>query len=386
MMNTKEIFYPNFLEINLNSVKKNCKTLQGLTSSSFFCPMVKSEAYGHGSIPITKALLSCGVNQVGVINTLEAQKLRDNIKSSFDILIFGPLLNESNQDLVIKNKFIPVCSHWDDLRAFAQKKTELSLHIKFNTGFSRLGFPVYEAEKIKTFLNKNSFLKLKGLCTQLIDGKNIFNPESYSFKQIQKLEELKSFFPSQVFHVFNTESLLSSFAYEIKRDLGARPGIGLYGIKGSCSDQNAFNVKKWNSISLLPTTSLKSSIVNVHKLQKGEKISYSGTWEASRPSVIVTVPLGYADMFSRRWGEKEGCVLIRGKRASVVGRVCMDFIMIDVTDLSLDDPICIKEEVIIFGRQGKEYLSIEEHAEKMGTLTHELFVHFGNRIQRSYVE
>ena len=369
------------LEVNLTSLKKNCKTLQSLSSASFFCPMVKADAYGHGSLSVTQALLSCGVKQVGVMTLPEAHSLRHNIKKPFDILVFGPLLDEKSCEKVIEQGYVPVCSHWDDLKYFAKKKKKLRLHLKFDTGFSRLGFPLSDAEKIKIFLEQKSFLKLEGLCTQLVEGSDISDSHSYSSHQIQKLQKLKSLFPNQCIHAFNTESLLASFVYEKYRDTGARPGIGLYGIKNPLSQLQLLEQKRWKSISLLPTTSLKSRVVNVHQLKKGDKVSYSGIWTASESSTVATVSLGYEDAFLRKWG---GEVLLRGRRVPIIGHVCMDFFMIDVTSLIKEGLVQAQEEVVIFGQQGEDYLSIEDHANRMKTVSHELFVSFGNRIHRHY--
>ena len=373
--------YRSVLEVNLAFLKKNCKTLQSLSSASFFCPMVKAEAYGHGSLSVTQALLSCGVKQVGVMTLPEARSLRHNIKKPFDVLIFGPLLDEKDCEEVIEQGYISVCSHWDDLKYFAKQKKKLRLHLKFDTGFSRLGFSLSDAEKIKVFLEQNSFLKLEGLCTQLIEGSDISDSQGYSSHQIQKIQKLKFLFPNQCIHAFNTESLLASFVHEKYRDVGARPGIGLYGIKNSLSQLQSLEQEKWKSISLLPTTSLRSRVVNVRQLKKGDKVSYSGIWTASESSTVATVSLGYEDAFLRNW---RGEVLLRGRRVPIIGHVCMDFFMIDVTSLGKEGLVQAQEEVVIFGQQGENYLSIEEHANRMKTVSHELFVSFGKRIHRHY--
>lgn len=382
-MRPKELHYRGTLEVNLDFLKSNLNTLRSLSSSRFFCPMIKAEAYGHGSVPITKVLRACKVKQVGVITLLEAKKIRENVGGDFDILIFGSLLNDKDQDEVIKNKFIPVLNQWSDLEGFCKKKQGLRIHIKFDTGFSRLGFSISDAEKVKAFLEKAPFLKLEGIGTQLLEGKDIINSNSDSSLQIKKLKELQTLFLAQYVHVFNTDALIASFVNETDNALGARPGIGLYGIKSSLDQLSSDEKRKWDSISLLPTTSLKSYVANVRELDKGDKVSYSGTWKAQKKSIIATIPLGYADFFSRSWEGAE--VLLRGKRVSVVGRVCMDFFMIDVTSLHTAHPIQLKEEVVIFGKQEEAFISLEEHAHHMNTITHELFVGFGHRIKRSYI-
>ena len=379
-----DFFYHHaFLEVNLDLLKKNCEALQALSPHSFFCPMIKANAYGHGSVSVAKSLLACNVKQVGVITSLEAKALREQLKSSFDILIFGPLLDEQSVEVVVKSGFIPVCNNWKDLRALAKKKKELRIHLKFDTGFSRLGFPLCDAERIKIFLENNPCLKLQALCTHLIEGRNIVNSESYSCKQLEKLKNLRSLFPFAFLHVFNTESLFISSIYQIDNAIGSRPGIGLYGIKPSFSDLKPEEQKRYNAISLQPTSTLKCYVTNIHHLQKGDRVSYSGIWEALKPSTLATVSIGYGDAFSRSWAD-QGEVLLRGKRVPVVARMCMDFFMIDVSVLEKESPIELKEEVVLFGEQEGHFLSVEEHAKKMKTLPYELFVNLGNRVQRKY--
>ena len=125
--------------------------------------------------------------------------------------------------------------------------------------------------------------------------------------------------------------------------------------------------------------------MNVHQLQRGDKVSYSGIWEAPASSTVATVSLGYNDAFSRQWGRVGAEVLLRGERVPVVGHVCMDFFMIDVTSLAQSSPVQIGEEVVIFGQQADHFLSIEEHAKRMQTVSHELFASVGSRVQRKYI-
>ena len=377
------MIYPAVLEIDLKLLQENCSVLKKLSGQNFFCPMVKAQGYGHGIVSVTGALLATGVKQVGVVAVSEARMLRNALPDAPDILIFGPILNQEDLDWGQKNRCVPVINNWNDLKYLA-KKNSSRVHIKFNTGFSRLGFEVSEAEKLKNFFLKYSHIKVEGICSQLLSGEELGQKTSASYGQMEKMRHLVPLFPVKNSHLFNTAALLSSACHGEKIDFGSRPGIGLYGVKPKivCSGTEAEN--RWKQISLKPASTLKSRVVGVHKLEKGEAVSYEGTWQAKRPSVIAVVSIGYGDGFPRTLSSPQGFVLFRGTRVPVVGRVCMDFFMIDVTNVRGANP-GLGEEVVIFGTQKKATLSPEEQAEKASTIPHELFVRLGDRVKREYI-
>ena len=344
--------------------------------------MVKDNAYGHGVIPVSQTLKEAGIKQVGVINATEAWQIREFVTDPPDILIFGPILNKEDWKWISREKnCIPVINNQEDLEQAKALKTHLRIHLKFDTGFTRLGFTPKEAKKIKSFLEESPLLQVEGICTQLLSGKEALKTES--LKQIKILNDLKFLFSAPLTHSLNTEALVSHAIHKGKASDGARPGIGLYGIKPSITFQNEQAEKKWDNFSLTSTSSLKSYIVNIHHLKKGGKVSYSGTWQATKDSTIATVSLGYGDGFSRSFSNK-GQILYRGKRCPVVGRVCMDFFMIDITDFS-EPPPHIGEEIVIFGNQIKSFLSVTEQANCIGTIPYEIFTSLGERINRTYI-
>ena len=377
------IAYPALLETDLRVLRENCSVLKKLSGKNFFCPMVKAQGYGHGIVPVTRALVSAGMKQVGVVAVSEARALRETLPATLDILLFGPVLNREDLDWLHENQCILVVNNWRDLEYLVQKGSS-RVHIKFNTGFSRLGFKTSEAEQLKTFFAKHSHLKVEGLCSQLLSGEELGQKTSASYSQMEKMKDMVSLFSVKKNHLFNTAALLSSACHGVDSDFGSRPGIGLYGVKPKIVFAGSAAEKKWRKISLKPASFLKSRVVGVHRLEKGEMVSYEGTWKAARPSVIVVVSLGYGDGFPRALSSPRGCVLFRGKAVLVAGRVCMDFFMADVTDVGGADPV-LGEEVVIFGSQNGAVLSPEEQAERAFTLPHELFVRLGERVQRRYI-
>ena len=372
------------LEIDLNLLKRNCETLKSLSGHSFFCPMVKADAYGHGAGPVTQALLEIGVQQVGVISVSEAWPIR-KLTKELDILIFGPLLNREDQSWAVEEGLVMVCSNWLDLNMLSQLKKPCRIHLKFDTGFSRLGFDLKSAPEISHFLKDNPHIQLEGLATQLISGEDLGDKKSFSSYQIKQFSGLKKIFSCLNFHVLNTSALVASFVHDEKMILGSRPGIGLYGIKPEIFLKDEEAEKRWKSLSLFPVSSLKCGIVAVRHISKGVSVSYGGTWKAPRSSQIAVVSLGYGDGFLRSFGSVRE-VLFRGKKRPIVGTVCMDFFMIDVTDSDKgrDNPVQLGEEVIIFGRQNDLFLSPQAQAESSGTVPYELFSRLGTRVERVY--
>ena len=369
------------LEIDLSLIKRNCLLLKNFCREQFFCPIVKDNAYGHGAVSITKILKEIGIKQVGVINATEAWQIREFVTDPPDILIFGPILNEEDWKWISREqKCIPVINNLLDLEQAKNLKIPLRIHLKFDTGFTRLGFAPKEAEKVKSFLKATPLLQVEGICTQLLNGKEAVETES--LKQIKTLNELKLLFSAPLTHSLNTEALICQALHQGKASDGARPGIGLYGIKPAIPFQQEKIQEKWNHLSFKSTSILKSYIVNIHHLKKGGKVSYSGTWQAKKDSIIATVSLGYGDGFSRSFSNK-GRVLYRGKRCPLVGRVCMDFFMIDVTGFS-EPPPHIGEEVVIFGNQQGSFLSVTEQANCIDTIPYEIFTSLGERVNRTY--
>ncbi len=369
------------LEVDLSLLKKNCLLLKELAGASFFCPMVKADAYGHGAVPVAKALLSCDVRQVGVISASEAWPIRESVEE-MDILIFGPLLNLEDLSWILEENLAIVCSNWRDLERISKLNRPARIHLKFDTGFSRLGFDINSAERLYGFLRDNPQIQLEGLASQLISGEELGDENSFSSHQMRKLAGLKKIFSCQNAHILNTSALTALSAHNKTINFGSRPGIGLYGIKPEIFLKSKKAEEKWESLSFFSVSSLKSAVVAVREIAKGSPVSYGGSWKAPCRSQIAVASLGYGDGFLRSFG----CVrevLFRGKKQPLAGAVCMDFFMFDVTDCE-GGPVQPGEEVVIFGGQGDSFLSPQAQAEAGGTICYELFSRLGPRVERVY--
>lgn len=372
------------LEVDLKLLEQNYSALRNMAGNTSFCPMLKADAYGHGAVPVAQALFSAGLRQLGVISASEAWPIREVIEG-MDILIFGPVLDKEDLSWIVEEKLVLVCSNWQDLESLSRSKKPSRIHLKFDIGFSRLGFEMDSAQKLYDFLRDNPQIQLEGLAGQLVAGEELGDKESFSSYQVKRFAELKKIFSCQNLHILNTAALIAVFVHGEASTFGARPGIGLYGLKPEISFRDDKVKKTWKDLPFFPVSSLKSYVVAVHPLKKGDRVSYGGSWKASRSSQIATVSLGYGDGFLRSFGSPRE-VLLRGKKIRVVGAVCMDFFMIDVTDLynETENPIKIGEEVLIFGEQKGAFLSPKTQAESAGTISYELFSRLGPRVERVY--
>ena len=253
------------------------------------------------------------------------------------------------------------------------------VHIKFNTGMQRLGFEPEEASKVAQEFQKEAYLKLEGVCTHFTDSADFGNPEGATAQQIKIFQKIMKDVRATtqnpiLFHYLNSAAMLSGL--EPQLDL-ARPGISLYGALP--------RLKSSSLASVTPVMSVKSFIGFIHRVNKGEKVSYGGTWQAPKNSVIAVIPMGYADGFPRVLSNK-GNVLIRGKMCPVVGIICMDYFMVDVTELAEKNqgPL-IGDEVVVIGRQNDKTISAQDLANMAQTVPYEILTGMQGRLPRIYI-
>ena len=380
---TKKIPLTPVWEIDLGALQSNARLLKKLSGENFFCPMIKTDAYGHGLVPVAKALCSAGIQQVGVGSVSEARQIRKALSARWDILVFHPVLNWGDMSWLYENRCVPVINNWRDLKLLA-KTPSPRLHIKFDTGFSRLGFPPAEAEALKSFFRRQTHFRVEGICSHLTNNEESANRQSPARRQVEKMKSLAALFPGGKNHLYNTAGLFSRICHSRTVDFGVRPGIGLFGVRSRVVLGSKAAERRWNALPLKPVSTLKGRVTAFCRLKKGETVSYNGTWRAKRPSVTALVSLGYGDGFPRLLSSPGGRALFRGKIFPVAGRVCMDFFMLDVTAAGAPPP-SVGEEVVIFGKQKGGFLSPEFQAEQADTLPHELFVRLKGRVRKKYI-
>ncbi len=355
------------------------------SEGSFFCPMIKSLAYGHGDSNVASTLVKEGVTTLGVALIEEGVTLREQGVRDVGLLIFGPFDGEGAK-IAHEYGLTPVVSGWKQLESLIDTKKEIQIHIKVNTGMNRLGFEEEKLCKLIEVLKSYPHLRIVGLCSHLSSSEDFFQPNSFTQYQIQKLLNVSKLFsldPNKV-HLFNSAGLISNYLSGGMHSFGARPGISLYGVKPPIDNLNAAQQEAWNEINLRPVMTLKTRIIAVHHLQRGARVSYGEGWIAQRDSVIGVLPVGYADGYHRLFSNR-GEVLALGHRVPVVGTVCMDYTMVDLTEVFEQKKSLMGQEVVLFGEQGNSTLWVDEVADKVGTISYEILTGIGQRVPRSYI-
>ena len=377
--------FPNQLEVNLPALKHNVRLLKKIVGPKLsFYPVVKSNAYGLGVSAVTTALLEEGLRELAVLNTKEAQSITSkNVK----LLLMEPF-TEEDLPLILENP------HWqmvigsfenlirlsfNNIRKYIKKKT-LSIHIKIEMGLSRFGFHPSDIPKILTLLQEQKHLKLEGVCGHLPGGHSIQETK----KQIIQFENIKKTFQENFsnlkFHLFNSINFIACYTHNIPLPFGVRIGGCLYGIKHPVHFQDKISPKKWQELDLKPVSTLKSRIVSLKKINKRQRVSYEGQWTAPRSSVIAVVPMGYADGFLKN-PSKPAYVLLRGQKAPIVGQVCMNCFMIDITEIESPQ---VGEEIVIYGKQKGNQIDIKDFLLYETGTPYEVMTRLHNQVQRVY--
>jgi alanine racemase len=374
--------------INLSHLENNLRELKKLIApGTFFCPMVKANAYGHGDVAISLKLEQLGVKTLGV-GLIEEGLLLRRAGCRSQILFFG-IFDEHGVEPLLQAHLTPVLSTWEQILCLEKKvKSPTAVHVKFDTGMHRLGFSMRDLEKLQTHFEK-SLLKVEGVLTHLHSAEGLNPREGSALEQLRRFAKVEKAFAKTkpVAHSLNSAGLINFAKYQasewpegLSPHQGVRPGLAIYGISPVVGAGDI----ETSSLPLKPVMSLRSEIVRTHRLQVGESVSYGAHWTAKRESLVGVVPMGYADGYHRLLSNR-GQVLFRGQTVPVIGNVCMDYIMIDVTDVvknetaeSLDH-----EPVTLFGEdeQGNA-LSAEKLATAAQTISWEILTSVGERVPR----
>lgn len=385
-----DLFRKSYAEINLHHLKSNLSWVRShFSKDKFLCPMVKANGYGHGDVIVAKSLEAEGVTHMGVCLIEEALWLRQaQIKSN--ILVFRGFDKQGAEEIIARD-FIPVVSQWDHLEFLTQSNRgqAVPIHIKFDTGMNRLGFAIKDASKIDEYLWQNKNFRLKGVLTHLHSGEDGLEPEGKTQGQLRALNQVASLFKKYgaVIHALNSAGVLAKVASQaegskIKFDstMGARPGLLLYGYAPKMNFKNDFQHK------LKPVMTLKSHLSEIRFVSKGSGVSYSHTWVAQKDSVIGIVPIGYADGVHRNLSNK-GLVSVHGHLIPIVGNICMDYLMIDLTAI-MNLKIEKNDSVILFGytEQLGYRQTAHSYAELLGTIPWEVLTSMSIRVPRVIVE
>lgn len=357
-----------FAEIDLKALCHNLKIARQKTGNKKILAVVKANAYGHGALEISKHLIKHGVSYLGTAFKSEAIELRESGINT-PILVFFD--REDIDEYFIYN-LTPVVFDLSTATRLSKEavrqKRRIAIHIKIDTGMGRSGFAIDKALKDihKIACLKN--IELEGLMSHFSDAD--LEDKEFAALQLKRFLSLKKELQKKKIgfkyhHIANSAAVLSMKNAHLNM---VRPGIMLYGYGISKDDK------------LKPVLSLKSGIMLLKKAPAGTPISYGRTFITKRKSTIATIPVGYADGYSRRLSNN-GEVIINGKKAPVIGRVCMDTIMADVTDIA---GVNMDSAVILIGSQGKVKISAQDIADRTGTIPYEVLTSIGQRVKRIY--
>jgi alanine racemase len=370
-----EMYRRTWAEINLSNIENNVQNIVSkFPNGTFFCPMVKANGYGHGDVKVAQFLETLGVQHIGVCLIEEGLLLRQ-LGVITDILVFRGFDSRGARKM-IENRLTPVVSTWEQFEILIAHKAKTKIHIKFDTGMNRLGFEVSEVAEVLKRFKEQSHLQLEGVLTHLYQSDDGLNPNGETSEQVGRflnvLEVFKNF--SEHFHVLNSGGIVCKMAGATgvitQHNWGLRPGLLIYGYNPVANTQFDFK----------PAMTLQSQTNLIRNVKKGEGVSYGHTWKAPRDSNIAVVPIGYADGWHRLLSNR-GEVLWNGIKAPLIGNICMDYLMVDVTDLPTEK----ENEVIFFGKSktGAE-ISAADVAEKAQTITWEMLTSIGERVPRIY--
>lgn len=363
-----------WIEVNLKALEHNIKNIQNMISDQCnIMAIIKANAYGHGDIQIAQYLSLMGIDTFGVATLDEAIHLRNNGIEG-DILILGYTHIECFKDIVDYNLIQTVvdADYAKQLNDFGEK---VMVHIKIDTGMHRLGVDFRNMDVIKE-LFKFKNLDIRGIYSHLCVSDSLKDTDAdFTNKQIKYFYKVKELLNKQGYHNIKSH-LQSSYGIlnypEINCDY-VRPGIILYGI------QNSADIKTRISLDLKPVLALKARIASIHEIDVGETVGYGRNFRAINKRIIAAVTIGYADGIPRTLtGQK---AIVKGKFAKIVGDICMDQLMIDITNIK-----DIKQgDIVTFIGQEKEcIISAEEIAYHNNTITNELLSRLGTRLEKVY--
>jgi len=372
--------YRAWAEIDLDALTHNLSEIRArLEPRVRVMLVVKADAYGHGAVAIAHHALRCGVSAFGVGTSGEALELRKSgVRAR--ILVLGTIVDEEASAALRHGIEIGLHSS-DRARSLDELAGRLGerarVHLKIDTGLGRLGVLPSKALELLELVHSSPNLELAGVMTHMAaaDGMN----DEFTHQQLRVFEDVLGAARARGLlrgwvHAANSSCVFSGIQPQYDC---VRPGISAYGVPpGSMRDAQ----------SLRPVMSLHSQIIFLKDVPVGAKVGYSGTWTAPTPTRIATLPIGYNDGLAWRLGNK-GHVLVRGKRAPIVGAVSMDMSMIDVTDVP---GTALRDEVVALGHQdgalGKDTIQADEVAAACGTIPWEVMTSISRRVPRVYRE
>lgn len=369
-----ERFRPVWAEVDLGALKRNYARIQTYTKAELM-PIVKADAYGHGAIPVVRALKAVGAKRFGVALLEEALDIKREFPE-LELMVIGAS-PEEHSDTIVRENIIPGIFSFSQAQTLAKSAGEQDktarVHVKIDTGMGRIGYRPEEWEQILA-IAKLPHLIVEGIYTHFATADHA--DLTFARKQLERFQEVirkleRKGLKIPYIHAANSAAILHF--PEAHFNL-VRPGIILYGFPPSKHvGQDA---------GLEPVMSWKAKVTHVKTIGAGETVSYGRTFRAAYETRVATIPVGYADGL-RRALSNSGEVLVRGQRSTIIGRVCMDQTMLEVTQIP---GVQVGDVVTLLGQDGEERIDATEMAEWLRTISYEIVCDISKRVPREYVE
>lgn len=395
---------PTVAVIDLAKIAENFRLLKSAVSpNAFVCPMVKANAYGHGDAAVAMKLRDVGAKHLGVALIEEGLGLRSGGDHG-SILQFG-FFDSFGAEAMIQNKITPMISSLEALDTWihavkseekaGRVQTPVAVHLKVNTGMNRLGVALDGVGAVaKKLAASRSLVRLEGLATHLSDGDDFVVEGGHSENQLERFRKAEREVREAGLSDFKCHLANSSATRALKQigagdsryeDLGSRPGIALYGVEP--------DAEKVAAVGVQPALRWLSRLMHIQDVRQGEGVSYGGRWVAPRNSRVGVIPCGYADGYRRAFNSRgKAEVIVGGRRVPVVGTVCMDYFMCDLTDVQnpqIGDIVTLIGSVDLPRENGQnQSLSVTavELAGLADTISYEVFTGLSERVPRLYVD
>ncbi len=357
-------------EINLTPLQHNLRIIRRIVREKPVIAVVKADAYGHGAVEISKELISLGVSHLAVAFLGEARTLREAGIEARILVLFDRSALEDFFDYDL----IPVIQDIKTARALSKearrRRRDILVHVKIDTGMGRVGLAAETAASGISKIAGMSGIKLGGILSHFSEAD--LSDRSFAQRQIEVIKTIRRDAAGKIgrsilLHMGNSAAILS-----LKEAIfdAVRPGIALFGYSP---------VKR--TYGLKPLMTVKTAILAIRGMPAGSPVSYGRTFVTKRKSKIAVIPLGYADGYSRSFSNNAE-VLVRGRRAPVVGRVCMDLTMVDVTGI---EGVEEGDEVVLLGQQGADAITATELSSRIGTIPYEIVTSLGGGARRMYL-
>ena len=364
---------PTIAEIDLDALRSNFRALRAVATHGELMVVVKADAYGHGAVTVARALLDEGCRHFGVATLDEARELR-NAGVGVRVYLQAGFFAEQAAEIVAQGLtpfvFDPAMIGLLDRAAASAGRRDFPIHIKIDSGATRLGVMPADIPDLIEAIRKASSVRVEGVCTLLANAGDPKSPITDAQLKVfnEALAALGSagIKPSTI-HVANSAALV--LRYDSHFNL-ARPGLAIYGLPPVAAVRER--------VELRPVMTFKTRLMQLKRAPAGSGVGYGHTFITPRESLIGVLPVGYADGY-RRGLQHGGEVLVRGKRAPVVGAVSMDLTTIDVTDIA---SASVGDEVILWGESGGEVISVNDVARLAQTISYEMLCTVGKRVPR----